>query len=510
MKRKQIIIALITAFFIAGCSPALMGGGKHYKYLQKNVDTYLHNIYFTGSSWSIMAVDLQSGRVLLNRDAERSLIPASNMKLLTSACALETLGPDYRFETIIGYTGKIDSAGTLNGDLIIIGEGDPTPATRYGHIFSSNPQIDAKDIFTSCADEAAKKGIHTIAGDIKGYSAHYSRDKHGSGWEWNDLKQWYAAEISPLIYTDDCIEVTISPGDSAGVAASIDWSPDFDDLAFYGRVNTSSSDDDPSIHFDRGLVNNIVTVWGTIPAGSEPVKRWIAVNDALAYFLEAMYNSLEESGISITGSPIATHRQWKSGDDLNSLFIHSSPPLNQIIRVINTDSQNLYAETLLRALGSEFILSGLQPALTVKDAFEAGAFAVETWEEKMAGKSPGFVMADGSGMSRRNMLSAAGIMKVLVHMNNSQYRGDFIRSLATPGKGTLRNRLYNLPTEISVFAKTGRMSRVRSLSGYIGNENGMRIAFSMICNNYLCESSEVEATMDNICQLLALYEMSGK
>lgn len=505
MKQKTIILAIVMATLLSGCSPLLRGPGDRLDYIQQASDKYLRSIYLKGSSWSIMAVDLESGRIILNRDSDRMLIPASNMKLLTTACALETLGPDYRIPTLVGYRGEVDSSGVLHGDLEVIGFGDPTVSTRYTGVYSDAREMSPQDRFTAWADSVISRGIYQIEGNLVGYDDLSISRTLGADWAWNDLKYWYAAEISPFIYTDGCLEITVTPGDSVGDVASVSWDPDIDIVDIYDEVLTVAADAEPELHFDRALENNIVTVWGSIPLGSEPEKLWVAVYNAQNYFMAALREALEDKGILISGSAIPAHKAWTDDAQFNPLFTHNSPPLSSIIRIINRDSQNLYAEMLLRILGSEMIRQGDPSVSGDNDSFVAGRNKVRSWESTMVGFSRGFAMIDGSGLSRRNLISASGLIKVLVHMNRSPYRSQFIHSLATPGQGTLRYRFLGLPQGIRLYAKSGTMNRVRSLSGYISTTEEPRIAFSMICNNYLCDSSEIEATMENLCQLLALY-----
>ena len=160
---------------------------------------------------------------------------------------------------------------------------------------------------------------------------------------------------------------------------------------------------------------------------------------------------------------------------------------------------------ILRVLGAEMRDSETIITSGWEDAFEAGRGQVLGWERQLVGSSTGLVMVDASGLSRRNLISASGLIKVLVHMNRSAQLKPFLQSLATPGVGTLQDRLLGLPTGVTVHAKTGSMGRIRSLSGYVSTIEGPRIAFSIICNNYLCSPGEIESAMENICYLLALY-----
>ncbi len=511
MKRNfNLALLLPVIILLSGCAPWLRGGADRTDLLRRSVEDHLRSIYFKGASWSIMAVDLESGRILLDHDADRSLVPASNLKLLITACALETLSPDYRLETRIGYTGEVDSSGVLRGDLVIIGSGDPTIATRFQERPTAPYGDTPPDPLLAWADSLAAKGIQHIEGDLVGYGAFISNERYGPGWEWDDLKRWYAAEISPLIYTDNCIEITITPADSAGEYARISWDPALNYADFYGQVLTTDPELEPMIKFDRGLANNVITIWGTVPAGSSPIKRWVAVYDAQNWFLTALKDALSRRGITIAGNLRATRSAWIERGDFHLLFTHRSAPLSTLITAVNRDSRNLYAESLIRAMGALAIENDTTGIFQGMDAFQAGRAVVKMWESQLVGSSTGYVLTDGCGLARRNLMSANSIIKVLVNMNRSPYRADFISSLATPGAGTLKYRFFALPDGVYLHAKSGSLTRVRALSGYLAMEEGPRIAFAMICNNYLCEDAEVEAAMENICQLLALHLKSGR
>jgi D-alanyl-D-alanine carboxypeptidase/D-alanyl-D-alanine-endopeptidase (penicillin-binding protein 4) len=507
MKRKYTLIALVfTLVLSSGCAPWLRGKDDRVEYLQYASRQYLSSAYLKGSSWSILAVDLESNRILLNIDANRSLIAASGMKLLTTACALESLGPNFRIITEVGYTGNIDSAGALHGDLVILGAGDPTVSTRYSTLTDS---ADLNATLLSWADSISAHGIQSIDGNVTGYSGRFGGAPLGSGWEWDDLKHSYAAEVSPLVYADGFVDITVTPGAAPGAAAQVEASPDFDIIHLYSSVITSDSGTVAEIHMDRTLANNIISVWGNIPATSSPWQEEVAVYDAGSFFMRAFHQVLQEKGIVVNGQAQVSARTGKDGQSLTPLFTHASLPLSQLIRQINQDSQNLSAELLLRVLGDEIIASSPEYAVYTGDAFRGGRKKVLDWDASLPGSSTGLVIVDGSGLSRRNLISASGLVKVLIHMNRSAHRNTFRYSLATPGVGTLENRFLGLPRGTVLRAKTGSMARVRSLSGYLSTSGEPRIAFSIICNSYLCPSTEIDATIENICQLLALY-MKGE
>jgi len=496
MKLRIRHLALLCAVIILGCSPLLRGRGSRYTHLSRSADKYLSGVSLRGSSWSIMAVDLADGAILLARDQDRSLIPASNLKLLVTACALETLGPEYRIVTTVGYTGQVDPSGTLNGDLVVIGAGDPSLSSRFA---------DSTDTFSAWADSLLRRGIHSIKGDLIGYAGLFKGDPLGSGWEWDDLADWFAAEFSPLTYADDCVEITVAPADSVGKPALISWSPPGDFAQISGTISTAEAGGAAAISYNRELASNRITLWGAIPLGSEAQRRWVTVHHPADFFLEAMEQKLRQKGIAFTGTTRVSSSWQPDYADFKLLFVDLSPPLVNLIRVVNQQSHNLYAELLVRVLGVKAQAADLWGLRAQEDAFAAGCGRIREWESKLVGGSTGFVMADGSGLSRRNLACASELIKVLVNMNRSPNRWEFINSLATPGMGMLQGRFAGLPQGISLRVKTGSLTRVKALSGYLSLSGQPRIAFSFICNNYLCPAEEIDQTMESLCQILALY-----
>ncbi len=506
MKTKQIVIVALSFLLLAGCSaPWATQRDDRLEYVNRSADKLINNSLLRGASWSIMAIDLETGRILVSRSPERTLIPGSGMKLLVSACALETLGPEYRTYTTVGYTGGIDPDGTLNGDLVVVGAGDPTLSSRYRKTGTTLRASDTLDIFIAWSDSLKAKGIRKINGGLIGVNGLFGGRSLGSGWEWDDLPNWFAAEIDPLTYSDNCIEFIITPGDSVGAAARVVWTPPLS----YGFVNaqivTGDSGGSTQIQIDRTLGENQIVLRGTIRLGAAAEKRWISAHDPAAFFLTNLRENLNAQGIQVTGE---IHRvsRWNPDDpNYHILFVQPSPKLSQILTIINQRSVNLYSELLIRLLGDQYRKTRGSEAGFYNDLFEYGRQCIMDWDAKLTGYSTGFLLADGSGLSRRNLISADGLIKVLAHMNRSPQRDEFIQSLASPGIGTLEGRFTGLPEGISLHAKTGSMSRVRSLAGYLGQGDRNRIAFAFICNHYLCAPEEVDQTLENLTQLLALY-----
>jgi D-alanyl-D-alanine carboxypeptidase/D-alanyl-D-alanine-endopeptidase (penicillin-binding protein 4) len=508
VKSKSLTLtALLALTILSGCAGLLKSGDSDRKYVAKSAAKYLNSLVLRSSSWSVMAVDLADGRIIIQQDADRALIPASGIKVLVTACALETLGPEYRLRTTLGYTGRLDASGTLDGDLVVLGAGDPTISTRYVSVArrrTSTGQIDSSDTFEAWADSLAAHGVRHITGGLIGSAGLFGGAPLGSGWEWDDLPSGFATEFGPLVYADGCLETVITPADSVGKAANISYWPKVENVYLQGTVVTAEQGSEPDISFDRTLGANQIAIWGSIPLSGEPQRRWISVHDPAGFFLKNLQAALERKGITVAGGTIAT-ATWKSNTTgFTPLFHDPSPTLINMITVINQQSSNLYSELLIRMLGVHY--RSQHPEAAGLNAFEAGRNLIRDWEATLPGTASSAVLADGSGLSRQNLLSASELIKILVHMNRSQYRISFMNSLARPGEpGTLEKRFLGLPKGITLNAKTGSLTRVRSLSGYLFKDNQPRIVFSMICNNNLGAQDEADQAMDNMVQLMALY-----
>jgi serine-type D-Ala-D-Ala carboxypeptidase/endopeptidase (penicillin-binding protein 4) len=507
MKKQMYVVALSLTLLLGGCAASGRGSGKNY--VQQTALKYLHNIYLSGSSWSIMAVDLDAGRVLMHIDQDRCLTPASGMKLLTSACALETLGRDYRVSTPVFASRVLDSGGVLHGDLIVWGSGDPSISTRYMDTYANRLGAPYADTFISWADSLTAHGIQRIEGDLVGYTGLFGGDRWGSGWEWNELQYWYAAEISPLPYSDNCIEIKVTPGDSIDYPATFTWAPEIEGIEVTANIKTVKPTEAGIIFLDRDLQTNHIRLWGSIPQKGDIRIVRAAVYDADNFFMLALKKTLSDKGIVVTGK-IRVTDQPPDTTAGQKVFVHQSPPLSAILRVMNRDSNNLHAEIVLRLMGAELIKRQDQMVKPEDSPFTVGKNRVEQWEGKLVGPAPGYVQADGSGMSRRNLISASGLVRVLSYMHRSPEQATFLGSLAYPGVGTLRGRFSVLPKEIHLLAKTGTMTRVRSVSGYLMLSDSPKIAFSIICNNYLCDTQEVDQTIENLVQLLSLHLRAPK
>ena len=451
---------------------------------------------FSDAYWGVYVVDLDADRVLYDRNATKRFIPASNMKLLTTAAALDALGPDFRYKTRLYADGEVQN-GTLAGGLVVRGAGDPTFGGRYN-------DGDLTRTFRQWADSLKAMGVRRVRGVVVGDDDVFDNVSLGQGWQWDDLVWYYGAEVSGLQFNEGTVHVEVR-GTSPGSAAHIEPSPDFGYARF---VNQSTTTAGGGIRegYSRALSDNVFTVTTAVPAGRTEVEDLSVVNPT-AYFVSTMVGVFEREGIRVEGDPVDVDEWGRRPryETLRRVATHTSPPLAEIVAQTNTDSNNLYAEHLLRTLGA-YVYKGTD--VPTGSAF-AGYAAMEPFLARLQVDPASFRVADGSGLSALNRLTPVGIVSVLRGMREHPDRATrdaFVNSLAVGGRtGTLSGRYRRGDARGNVRAKTGYISGARTLSGYVTTASGRVLAFSLLCNNYTVSTSTVNQAQDEIVELLADY-----
>ena len=442
---------------------------------------------------------LADGRVLYTRNSEKLVVPASNMKLLTMSVAAEKLGWDFSFETRLDAEGTI-SDGTLTGDLIVVGGGDPSIDSRN---FGASP------VFDQWADALRAAGIRRVEGRLIGDDNLFDDSTLGPGWAWDYLGDGYAAGSSGLNYNENTAIIRIWPGDAAGAPARIELSPAGHGLTLVSKVTTSAAGGTASLSHFRNPGSDVLEVTGTIPVGRAVVVRTAAVENPTQFFVSAFKAVLEAQGIFVRGgawdvdalpapgvsTPAAgTPAPWHA--DRQIIATRKSLPLSALGAYFLKESQNFYGETILKTLGQRFGRAGSTTA-----GRRVVADTLTTW-----GIPPdSYVMYDGSGLSRYNYVSADAIVSILKHVwNDERLRGPFLAALPISGQdGTLGSRMRNTVLAGRVQAKTGTISNVRSLSGFLITESGERLVFSMIANHFTASSAQVDGVVEKALAYLA-------
>lgn len=456
---------------------------------RKEIDLLFDDPDFFNAQWGVTIQSLESGEYLYRKNENKLLMPASSLKLITTSAGLEFLGSDYRFKTEIYTSGNIKGTA-LTGNLIIKGFGDPAISGRY---YDDNPV----KIFHDWADSLLNYGIEEINGDLIGDDNVFDDIGLGDGWGWDYESYWFAAPSGALSLNDNCIDLLVSPT-KRGNKADIKISPDTKYVVIVNRVITVPFDSAAGVEIFRERGTNVITVTGKIREGSKPLKLYATINNPTQYFMVVLRDVLKAKGITVKGFALDIDDVTKSADsEKKLLFTHFSPPLSELIKIINKNSQNFFAEQLLKIIGAENTGSG-----TSAD----GIKSIKRLLPKMGINSDNLILTDGSGLSRLNLVTSQQMVSILRYMYKSDNFSYFYNSLPIAGKdGTLADRMRKTKAAEKIRAKTGYIGGVRSLSGYALTADGEMVAFCMIVNNFTVPLVLAENLQDLVCQRLATF-----
>ncbi len=445
----------------------------------------------------IDVVRLTDGRALYSHNAERLFLPASNMKLFTTALALSKLGPDYRLTTQIGAEVPIGSEGTLPGDLELIGGGDPSLSGReYPYRKSAAPgAVYTFSAIEELAGQLIARGLKRVDGDVVGDDTRYVWEPQPGGWSSASATEEYGAPVSALILHDNSFALTLRPAEHAGGLARIALAPPFENFAIDNRVVTTERGE-RKIEVYRSASGRELHIWGTIPKRDAGYTEELAVGDPALYAAEVLRDALERRGVAIRGAAIARHRfpdetavAAVAKPDI-VLAEHQSPPLIDLLQVVDKVSQNLHAEVLLREVAVAAGHAGSrEDGLAAMNDFLAGSGVSKADHE----------FTDGSGLSRATLVTPAAITKLLASMDQSKYREQWLGLLPIGGEdGTLGARFAAHVEARAIHAKTGTLDHVRALSGYADTPRNGRVAFSFLVNNFEGPGAGVTAILDQL------------
>ncbi len=452
------------------------------------MDDIFNDPNFSNAHWGVIIQSLETTEYFYKRNEDKLFVPASNLKLFTTAASLVLLGADYQYTTDIFITGKIDGS-ILEGDLVIVGYGDPTISGRFynGDMFK---------VFNDWADSLIALGIDEINGNIIGDDNNFDPVGLGAGWAWNYEPYWYAAPSSAVSFNDNCVEITVSAVD--GVAL-LTVQPNTKYISIINNVNVVPGDSGVGLDIYRERGTNVISVFGAIKNNTTSDKLFATVNNPTQFSMVVLKEVFEKKGIVIRGFPVDIDDLAYNIDfsNVEKLFSHLSPPLKEIIKVINKNSHNFYAEQLIKTIGLEKEGYG---------SVENGVKALQEVHREMGINPESMIIADGSGLSHINLVTPKQILTVLHYMSRNNNYLPFINSLPIAGvDGTLHSRMKNTKAANKVRAKTGYLANVRSLSGYAYTADNEPIAFSIIVNNFNVPVKLAENIQDLVCLRLANF-----
>ncbi|HEX8137649.1 MAG TPA: D-alanyl-D-alanine carboxypeptidase/D-alanyl-D-alanine-endopeptidase [Pyrinomonadaceae bacterium] len=500
-RERRVTPAVTTAVPEAAPTAAARSvGPKSLEELRAGIEEVLRRPELAPALFAVKVVSLDTGRTLFEENAQKLLMPASNMKLYTVAAALDRLSPEFRFKTSVYAATRPDAAGTVRGDLVIYGRGDPTFAAS----------LNGGD-YWKAIDELAERikatGLKRVEGDLVGDESYFTGAPQGFGWEWSDLTWHDGAEVSALSVNDNALDLIVKPGSTVGAQCSITTGPPTPLVTITNRTTTSARGSKRELVVYRGLGENVIEVGGSLPLDDQGWTASVAVSRPALLFVYMLRASLAARGIEVKGrSRTVDARALTQGASvqtasLTEIASRESEPLSAIAGYALKPSQNLYAELILRALGR---MSATDAKLSSE---EAGIEAVKSFLRSAGVDARDVLFTDGSGLSRRDLVTANATIQLLTFMSRHRYAAAFRDALPVAGvDGTLRNRLKGTPAAGNVRAKTGTLTGVASLSGYATSAAGERLAFSLILNNYPESSIMSRNHIDNIAVLLAAYQ----
>lgn len=434
----------------------------------------------------IFVQSLKDGRVLFALHSEKTFVPASNNKLLTTCIALEKLGADFVYRTRVMRDGAIDRQGALKGDLILVGSGDP---------------VLTPEALRSLAQQVRQSGIRRVRGAVRFDDTLFDAQTLGPGWAWDDEPFAYSAQVSALNVHGNTVRLRVLPGNSPGRPAIVQITPENHYTRVINQVSTAPPGAKTGVHVERERGTNTIRIHGAV-AQNTPERDCpevtVTVEQPARFTGFLFVNYLRESGVRVD-RPLP-EPVLKSTKPVHRSVVaeHISVPLVEILKRLNKSSDNLIAECLLKTVG--VIATGKGTS----GAEGTGAKVALDWFLRIGLDTERVRMDDGSGLTRTNFVSPRNIVRLLTYMRQSEHFRPFYESLPIAGvDGTLRNRMRSTSAYNNCRAKTGTLSFVSTLSGYVTTRDGEELAFAIMMNNHLAPGNVARAAQDRIVTLLA-------
>jgi len=471
--------------------------------LAKAIDEILDQPEAQTSRWGVFVMSLQDSRVLYARDADKLFTPASNLKVYTTAVALDLLGADYRWRTSVYANKQPDAGGVIDGDLTLYGRGAPDLMSKQNN--------DAPSL-ASLADQVYQAGVREVRGNIIGDNSYFRGELFGEGWQWNDIQWYFGAEPSALSIDENTVEVTIAPAKPGG-SASVVVNPNSSPVHLTNATKTGERDETTSIGIIRDLSSNDVRVWGDFPVNGHAFSAFLSVHDPASWAANLFRQALISRGVKVTGEARSRDFRGATADalDLQKSFeitYQDSESLGKIVHRTNKESNNLFAELILRTIGKERGSQAPDPdprKNRERGDDDAGAAVVRSWLESKGITTKGLAIRDGSGLSRLDLITPETTGRLLQAIARTGAAAAFHDSLPVAGRdGTLNSRLKQLTGRIS--AKTGTLTYTHSLSGYATTPANNTLIFSIMCNDATSADHEAMRIIDEIATAIADFQ----
>ncbi|MBI4833907.1 MAG: D-alanyl-D-alanine carboxypeptidase/D-alanyl-D-alanine-endopeptidase [Planctomycetes bacterium] len=433
----------------------------------------------------IKAVSLNDNKVICDKNSGTPLMPASNLKVFTTGAALCLLGPDFKYETTLYRQGPVID-GALKGNLIVKSNGNPNISGRF---YNGNSTA----VFEEWVKILKKLGINRVEGNIIIDDTAFDREYLVCSWPENQLSAWYCAPVGGVSFNDNCIDITVYYNDKKD-EVSYRLEPNTDYVTIINDCSSTTRSSNHAVSLRRKESTNTIVISGRFYIHAEPYKESITIENPPLYFGTVLKETFSrKKSIPVLGEIKLTDKTYNRKSDHLTELASSKTDLLTTITVTNKNSQNFYAEQILKTLGSYFRSSG---------SFKGGAAQIEKFllGQKIVTSTKTYEQVDGSGLSRGNKITPDAMVKLLRYIASQKYGKDFIETLPANGDdGSLKNRINGKGLAKTVWAKTGYISGVSALSGYITNHKNY--AFSIIINNF-SDLSNARKFQDEVVKLL--------
>jgi len=463
----------------------------------ERAEKLVHNGPVDKGEWGLLIVNPTTGETLYEKNADKYFVPASNMKLLTTALAMDKLGPDYRFHTTIETRGRLSAKGKLKGDLILVGRGDPNLSNRKWP-FDTKEEFEGppEKVLAELADAVAARGLKEVSGDIVGDDSYFPRERYPDGWEIDDMVWEYGAAISAIVVDDNTATLTLTPGEKAGDPVQAKVEPATTEFLLKNEMTTTGAKEKADWRLTREPGEGTVVITGALPARSAPQTRLLAIQEPALHAATLLAQLLKERGVKLRGNIRAQHDPDPAEATRTIMAEHLSPRLGDTLKLVNKISQNLHTEVLLRVAARQ---DGRWNAPEDLQKYPKDFYT-------KAGIPPDdVVQTDGSGLSRHDLVTPRALVTLLEFVQKQPWFAEYYASLPVAGvDGTLNERMKNLGIAGRVHAKTGTVTHVRALSGFAETAGGRQLIFSFLSNNQSVKNHEVHEALDGLC--LAMIE----
>jgi D-alanyl-D-alanine carboxypeptidase/D-alanyl-D-alanine-endopeptidase (penicillin-binding protein 4) len=478
-----LLTVALTSGVAASTATATPAGDPALSQLVQTLDAIVANPLLDGSFAAVVVRDAETGETLYDRLGDHRFTPASNTKFLTSTAAMSVLGPAYRCPTAVLTTGK-KVGSVLAGDLYLRGNGDPTAL--------------ASDYDTLAAALKAQ-GIKSVIGDLVGDDTSFDDERLGTAWAADDEGAYYSQEASALTLAPDTdydngnVVVVAGPGATAGAKPTYTITPPaaakYVKIVNNGETIADGGDDTLGISREHGTTNIVIS--GTVPADGGTTTEWIAVQDPTGYATTVFREALAAQGIKVIG-----RTRWGSATPgaARVLAAHQSMTLSELMVPFLKLSNNGHAEALTKAMGQK--VSG-------EGSWSAGLAAVRAYTSAHGMNTSTYRQSDGSGLSRFDIIPPDQLTNLLISVRSEPWFQAWYNALPIAGNadrftgGTLRSRMRNTPAANNVHGKTGSLTGVSALSGYVTSADGRKLVFSVIENNYLASAASVRTQVED-------------